>query len=177
MRLKTLLAVFFLSALTAFGKEVKYEVSYGLFPAGVIKIYFQPDRVVVKGKSGGLLGWFYKYRLYMVYDLKNPAESYMEEEENGKHRKYDYQRILKKKAWLPLVVKILLTHRGFSEKAPLKVGNYEVILQKVEGNDYYFSVNGSKKTKEIKLFGWKNGDFPEKIEIETSSGTLVLKRD
>ena len=176
MRIKAF-PVLFLFASLLFAKEVKYDVSYGLFPAGVIKIYFQPDRVVVKGKSSGFLGWFYRYKLYMVYNLKNPSESFMEENENGKHKRYDYRRILEKKAWLPLVVRILLTHSGFSADRPLRVGNYEVVLRKVEGDDYYFSVKGSRRTKEIKLFGWRRGDFPERIEIETTSGTLVLERD
>ena len=84
--LKLLLPLFVLLIFSplAVAKEVHYGVYYGLFPAGEIKIDFAPQRVVVKGKSGGLLGLFYKYRLYLVYDVVNPASSFMVEEENKK---------------------------------------------------------------------------------------------
>ncbi len=171
------LFVFLIFSLPLQSKEVHYEVYYGLFPAGEIKIDFAPQKVVVKGKSGGLLGLFYKYRLYLVYDLKNPSSSFMVEKENGKERRFNYQKLLKKKAWLPMVIKLLL-HRGDIKKGKvLKVGEYRVVPKEVIGNDYYFLVEGSKRTKAISLKGWKSNRFPERIEIETSSGTIILQRE
>lgn len=172
----SLLALLFFPFL-AVAKEVHYGVYYGLFPAGEIKIDFAPQRVVVKGKSGGLLGLFYKYRLYLVYDVVNPASSFMVEEENGKKRRFDYKKLLEKKAWLPVVIRILL-HRGdIKEGQILRVGEYRVIPRSVNGKDYYFLVEGSKKTKAIALKGWRKNSFPERIEIETSSGTIILQRE
>lgn len=178
MRLKRIFGVLFiLFPLLLVGKEVKYEVFYGFFPAGEIKIFFEPQKVVVKGKSSGLLGLFYKYRLYMVYNLQNPQKSFLEEKENDKRRHYDYWKLLRKKPWLPLVVKLLLSHRGFSENKPIEVGNLEIIPQKVEGNDYTFEVEGSGKVNKIKLFGWKRGEFPQRIVVEGKEGTLTLVKD
>lgn len=176
VRLKSFVLLL-LFPLLLLGKEVKYEVFYGFFPAGEIKIVFEPQEVVVKGKSSGLLGLFYKYRLYMVYNLRDPQRSFMEERENGKERRYDYWKILKKKPWLPLVIKLLLTHRGFTPNHPIKVDGLEIIPKKVEGYDYTFEVKGSKRVKRIELYGWKEGEFPRRIVVEGSAGTLVLVRD
>ena len=176
MRLKPFILLLFFPILL-WGKEVKYEVFYGFFPAGKIKIIFEPQEVVVKGKSSGLLGLFYKYRLYMVYNLREPQKSFMEERENGKERRYNYKKILRKKPWLPLVIKLLLTHRGFVPNHPIKVEGLEIIPKKVEGDDYIFEVKGSKKVKVITLYGWKEGEFPHRIVVEGTSGTLVLVRD
>ena len=161
--------------LIVFSKSVTYRVYFGFFPAGVIKIFFQNSTVRVEGKSGGFVGLFYKYRFLMVYNLKNPRKSFLKEKENGKRRFFNYQRILKKKSWLPLVVEILT--RGNFNSQSLKVGQYEVKLLSKKGNSYTFRVLGSKKTKTIKMLNWKRGHFPEKIEIETSSGTLKLERN
>lgn len=178
VRVKQLLGILLISfPLLLLGKEVKYDVFYGFFPAGEIKIFFEPQKVVVKGKSSGLLGLFYKYRLYMVYNLQNPQDSFIEEKENDKSRHYDYWKLLRKKPWLPLVVKLLLSHKGFSKNSPIKVGNLEIILQKVEGNDYTFEVRGSSKVKKIKLFEWKKGSFPQRIVVEGKEGTLTLVKD
>jgi len=171
-----LLSVLFLS-LTSLAEEVKYEVYYGLFPAGEIGINFQPQKVVVRGQSGGILGLFYRYRLYLVYDLVNPRSSFMVEEENGKRRRFDYRKILEKKPWLPMVIKLLLHRTRIKKDHPLKVGPYRVIPTGVNGSDYYFLVEGSKRTKAIALKGWGEDSFPERIEVETSSGTIILLRE
>jgi len=159
------------------GKEVVYDIFYGFFPAGVLKIKFEPDRVVIKGKSSGLVSLFYRYKLYMVYYLDNATGSFLTEDENGKHRRYDYQTILRKKSWLPLVVKILTTHGGFSRGKPLSVGNIKVFLTEVKGDDYFFKVVGSKKVEEVKLYGWRKNSFPQRIVIEGKSGSLILVRE
>ncbi len=170
-----LTTVFITASLIGFGKEITYEVSYGWFSAGRITIDFEPQKVVVKGKSGGLIGLFYHYKLYMVYDLKNETHSFMVEKENSKERRYDFQKILQKKAWLPIIVKLLLE----GKKVPklLKVGNYQIILVKVDGNNYTYEVKGSKHTKAVILKDWEPGKFPREIEIETTKGTLYLRKD
>jgi hypothetical protein len=160
--------------LVIFAQSVTYKVYFGIFPAGKIEINFSPHRVEVKGKSGGILGWFYRYKLYMVYDLKDPQKSFLKEEENEKRKFYTYSDILKKKSWLPLVVNLLSHPPNPQSLSPLKVGDYTVTLERYEKGNFYFRVSGSKNTKAIRLFGWKRGDFPERIEIETSKGTLVL---
>ena len=166
--------LFLLLPLIIFAQSVTYEVYFRIFSAGKIEINFSPDRVEVRGKSGGIIGWFYNYRLFMVYDFKNPENTFMTEEENGKKKTYNFKKILKKKSWLPLVVKLLSQTPNPEALRNIKVGEYTVTLEKCENNNFFFRVNGSKKTKRIKLFGWKKGDFPEKIEIETKAGTLVL---
>lgn len=173
MRISAFL-LFLLSPLIIFAKSVTYKVYFGIFSAGKIEINFSPDRVEVTGKSGGVIGWFYHYKLRMVYDFKNPANTFMTEEENGKKKTYTFERILKKKAWLPLVVKLLSKTPNPELLKTIKVGEYTVTLEKRENTNFFFRVSGSKKTKRIKLFGWKKGDFPERIEIETKAGTLVL---
>ncbi|RTZ68316.1 MAG: hypothetical protein DSZ30_04390 [Aquificaceae bacterium] len=165
---------FLLLPLFVFAKSVTYKVYFGIFSAGKIEINFSPDRVEVTGKSGGVIGWFYRYKLHMVYDFKNPENTFMTEEENGKRKTYNFERILKKKSWLPLVVKLLSKTPNPEVLKTIKVGEYTVTLEKYENNNFFFRVSGSRKTKSVKLFGWKKGDFPERIEIETKAGTLVL---
>lgn len=169
-----LLFLFLVSFLYAL--QVKYEVYYGFFPAGVIEIDFQNEKVVVKGKSSGILGWFYKYHLYMLFDLKNPNKSFLIEDENGKHRELNYEKILHKKAWLPLVIRILLNGENLNKLKTIKVANYRIILQEKQNNNYTFKIEGSKKVKEIQLLEWRKGQFPKKIVIKTSEGTLTLER-
>ena len=164
----------FLLPLLLFAQSVTYKVYFGIFPAGRIEINFSPQKVEVRGKSGGVIGWFYRYKLFMVYDLKNPQRSFLREEENGKRKLYTYADILRKKSWLPLVVN-LLSHRPNPQSLNLiKVGNYTVTLERYENGNFYFRVEGSKNTKAIRLLGWKRGDFPQRIEIETAKGTLIL---
>jgi hypothetical protein len=38
-------------------------------------------------------------------------------------------------------------------------------------------VEGSKKVKEVILKGWKKPNLPEEIEIKTSAGSLVFKKE
>ena len=173
---KVALVLFLLLVNSLYALQVKYEVHYGFFPAGIIEIDFQNEQVVVKGKSSGILGWFYKYRLYMVFNLKNPEKSFLIEDENGKHRELNYNKILHKKAWLPLVIKILLSGVDLNKLKTIKVANYRIILQKREENNYTFKVEGSKRVRKIQLLEWKKGFFPKKIVIETSGGTLVLEK-
>jgi len=149
-----------------------YKVYYSLLPAGKIEISVKNDKVVVTGKSEGFVSWFYKYKLYMVYDLRNETRSFLKEEEKGKKKEYDFERIMKKKPWLPLVVKLLLQS---GEVPPeIKVGKLTVKLEKVEGTTYAFKVSGSKKVKRVILKGWKPGYYPLQIEIETKDGTIKL---
>ena len=169
-----LTTVFITASLIGFGKEITYEVFYGWLSAGRITIDFEPQKVVVKGKSGGLIGLFYHYKLYMVYDLKNETQSFMVEKENSKERRYDFQKILQKKAWLPIVVKLLLETKNPPQK--IAVGTYKVILKEVDNNTYTYRVEGSKRTKKVILRYWKPPKFPEEIEIETTKGNLTLKR-
>jgi len=166
--------IFFLVTLPVLSKSITYEVNYGFLTAGRIKIDFEPQKVVVTGKSSGLIGLFYHYKLYMVYNLSNETESFLYEKENSKERKYNFQKILQKKAWLPIVIKLLLERK----EAPklLKVGTYQIILVKVDGNNYTYKVKGSKRTKVVILKNWKPGEFPKKIEIETTKGTLTLEK-
>ncbi len=171
---KLLLAVFLLT-LSSFGKEVSYEVFYGWFSAGKIKIEFLPDKVIVKGKSGGFIGIFYHYKLHMVYDFANETASYMVEEEGSKRKNYDFNKILQKKAWLPMVIRLLSEAENPPEH--LKVGQYTVKLLRKEKSDYLYSVEGSKRVKKILLKGWETGHFPREIEIETTKGNLTLKRE
>jgi hypothetical protein len=157
-----------------FSQSVVYKVYYGFFPAGKLKIFIQNNQVIVKGKSEGIVSWFYKYKLYMKYDLENPEKSILKEEENGKRRIYDFKRILKKKAWLPLVINILLKNSKIQKT--LKVGNYTVALKRVKRNNYFFVVTGSKKTKEIILKRWYKNSFPREIVIKTTKGEIRLEK-
>ncbi|HID79708.1 MAG TPA: hypothetical protein EYH48_04340 [Aquifex aeolicus] len=165
---------FLLLPLLIFAKSVVYKVYFGIFSAGRIEINFSPDRVEVTGASGGVIGWFYRYKLLMVYDFKNPNNTFMTEEENGKKKTYNFKRILEKKSWLPLVVKLLSETPNPDTLKTIKVGEYTVTLEKYENDNFFFRISGSKNTKKIKLFRWKKGDFPKRIEIETKAGTLVL---
>ena len=158
-------------------EKVTYEVKFGFIGAGELTIEKKDSTVVVKGKSGGMVGWFYHYKLYMVYNLKNPSSSYMKEVENKKRRYYDFKRILKKKPWLPVVVQLLLSSEGKNPPEVLKVGNLTVRLAERRGNDWLFIVEGSKKVKWVILRGWVPGKFPEEIEISGKDGTLTLVRE
>ena len=177
MIIKRLLFFFLFLESIIYSAEVKYEVRYGFFPAGIIKISFSPTKVVVKGKSSGLLSWFYHYKLYMVFDLNRPQKSFLVEDENGKHRVFSYQRIIQKKAWLPLVVNILLKGPNPENLKFLTLDGYKITLSKKEKDNYYFEIEGSKKIKNIKILNWKHGDFPQKIVIEAKDGTLVLEKN
>ncbi len=141
-------------------------------PAGKIEITKEDSTVLVKGKSAGLVGWFYKYKLKMLYKLDNETASFMEEYENGKERFYDFKRILKKKPWLPVVVRLIAVGGRVPEK--LKVGNLTIVFLGKEKDAWRFAVLGSKRVKEVLLKGWKPGSFPERIEILTKAGTMVL---
>ncbi len=170
-----LLTFFFLLILSvAFAEGLTYEVYYSFIPAGKIELNIKNFTVVVRGKSGGIIGWFYRYRLYMVYDLKNETESYMREEENGKRRFYDFKLILKKKPWLPVVVKVLLHSEGKKLPKTFKVGSLEIKLLKRVKNSFVYEVLGSKKVKEVILKFGKTR-FPEEIDIETKSGKIKLE--
>jgi len=169
-----LTAVFTTITITGLAREITYEVFYGWFSAGRITIDFEPQKVVIKGKSGGMVGIFYHYKLYMVYNLKNETDSFMVEKENSKERKYNFRKILQKKAWLPIVVKLLL--EGKNPPPKVAVGTYKVKLKEVDNNTYTYRVEGSKRTKKVILRYWKPPQFPEEIEIETTKGSLTLKR-
>ena len=162
--------------LVLFASSVTYKVKLGFFPAGQIKITFLKNRVEARGKSGGFIGLFYKYSFLMVYNIENPSLSFLKEEENGKRRFFEYRKLLKKKAWLPMVVKLLLERERIAKLKKFRVGDYEIILLFHKGEIYTFKVLGSKRTKSITLKGWKESNFPEEIEIETSAGTLKLER-
>lgn len=167
-------AILFLLPLVIFSKTVVYKVYYGFFPAGRIEIEFNDEKVLVKGHSEGIISWFYHYKLFMEYDLNNPQRSYLVENENGKKKFYNFKRILEKKAWLPLVVNILL--KKPSLQRVIKVGNYTVILKGIKNGSYHFLVKGSKRTKSITVKGWGKNSFPERIEIDTTKGDIILEK-
>jgi len=166
------LLLFLLPLFTSFATDYELYLSY--FPAGKISIEEKNGKVFVKGKSTGLVSWFYRYRLRLIYDLKNPAGTFMEEEENGKRRFYDFDKLMKKKPWLPVVVE-LLTQRG-EVPEELTVGGLKIVLTKRVGNDWYFAVYGSKNVKEVILKGWKVGEFPKEIVVDGKKEVRLLKK-
>jgi hypothetical protein len=169
-----LIFLFLTLPLIIFANSVVYKVYYGFFPAGKIEISFKGNKVLVKGKSEGIISWFYKYRLLMEYDLNNPKNSFLVENENGRKKIYNFKRILKKKPWLPLVVNVLLKKPSFKEK--IEVGEYTLILKKKLNGNYIFFINGSKKTKSIEVFDWFPPRFPQKIKINTTKGNIILEK-
>ncbi|NPB04881.1 MAG: DUF3108 domain-containing protein [Aquificae bacterium] len=170
--MKLLKAIFLLVPLLLWAGRAEYEVYYGWLSAGKIEVDFSPQKAVVRGKSGGLVGLFYRYRLYLVYDFSNETASFMEEQEGQKRKYYDYGKILQKKAWLPIVLKLL---RETEVPEVLEVGNYRIVLQKEEKDSFVYLVEGSKKVKKVTLKGWRPGYFPREIEIQTDRGSLTLK--
>jgi hypothetical protein len=174
LKSKLLVFLFLLTLPVAFAEGLTYKVYYSFIPAGKIELNIKNSTAIVKGKSGSIVGWFYHYRLYMVYNLKNETESFMREEENGKRRFYNFKLILKKKPWLPVMVKVLLRSEGKKLPETLKVGNLEIRLLKRNRNSYTYRVFGSKKVKEVFLkFG--KARFPEEIDIETKRGEIKLE--
>jgi len=168
--------LFLFIPIIAFSKSVVYKVRFSFLPAGKIEINIDDQKVVVKGKTKPPISWFYHYKLYMFYDLKNATRSYLYEEEGKKKRNYDFQKILQKKPWLPIVVNMLSLGR---EKAPknLKIKNIQVVLVKNKKDLLIYNVFGSKNVKKIYFINWKNNDFPEKIVIDTGEATLELEKD
>ena len=153
---------------------VTYKVKFAFFTGGVISINREDGRVFVDGKSTGIVSWFYHYKLHMVYDLKNPERSYMEEDENGKKKFYDFQKILKKKPWLPIVVRILTQSGEVPEK--ITVGSLTIVLTKRDNDDWYFTVYGSKNVKEVVLKGWYPGTFPREIVVKGKKDIKLVKK-
>jgi hypothetical protein len=158
-----------------FTKSVTYKAKFSFLPAGNIEIDIENQTVVVKGETEPPISWFYHYKLYMVYDLKNETKSYLYEEEGRRKRNYNFSKLLRKKPWLPIVVKLLSFGRNQLPER-LKIKNLEIVLLKKTKDSITYKVKGSKNVKKITLVNWKENSFPESIVIDTGKTKLVLER-
>lgn len=156
--------------------KTEYEATFSFLPAGKVVIFRQGDKVIVEGKTSGIIGWFYHYKFKFVFNLKE-SRGFLYQEENGKKKFYDFKKLMEKKPWLPVLVKILFSSRSIETNKPLKVGKLKIIPVKVNPQEALFLVEGSKKVKEVILKGWKKPNLPEEIEIKTSAGWLVFKKE
>ncbi|GEM_PF-1779464 len=156
--------------------KTEYEATFSFLPAGKVVIFRQEDKVIVEGKTSGIIGWFYHYKFKSVFNLKE-SRGFLYQEENGKKKFYDFKKLMEKKPWLPVLVKILFSSRSIETNKPLKVGKLKIIPVKVNPQEALFLVEGSKKVKEVILKGWKKPNLPEEIEIKTSAGWLVFKKE
>ncbi len=156
--------------------KTEYEATFSFLPAGKVVIFRQEDKVIVEGKTSGIIGWFYHYKFKFVFNLKE-SRGFLYQEENGKKKFYDFKKLMEKKPWLPVLVKILFSSRSRETNKPLKVGKLKIIPVKVNPQEALFLVEGSKKVKEVILKGWKKPSLPEEIEIKTSAGWLVFKKE
>ncbi len=140
----------------AFGDEALYKVYYGFIPIGTVEFKWKKDEIKVEGKVYPYLRFIYDYNF--VFEAKD-NDFFLYEKENNKIRKYTKEKILKKKPWLPLIVKFLRTR-----KADERGKTYPYRLEK-KGNTYIIYPLKSKKVKKIVLVFGKDERFPKEIKI------------
>ena len=145
--------------LFAFAEKGVYKAYVYFLPVGEITFDIQDKKAFVKGETYSSFRWIYNYTFRFEASEKG---YFLYEKENKKEKVYKNEQILKKKPWLPLIVKYILEGK---KPDPEKDKNFPYkIVEK--GDRVIIYPLKSKKVKKIILKLSKNSRLPEKIEIE-----------
>ncbi len=159
---------FLLLYISAFAEKGVYKVYVYFFPVGEVTFDIQNNKAFVKGETYPSFRWIYNYTFRFEASEKG---YFLYEKENKKEKVYKNEQILKKKPWLPLIVKYILEGQ---KPDPEKDKNFPYkIIEK--GDRVIIYPLKSKKVKKIILKLSKNNRLPEKIEIEGKID-ITLKR-
>lgn len=142
----------------AFAEKGIYKAYVYFIPVGEITFNIEENKAFVIGKTYEGLRWLYNY----TFRFEASSDGYfLYENENGKEKVYKNQEIMKKKSWLPLIVKYILEGKKPDPEKD-KSFPYKIVEEK---NQIVIYPLKSKKVKKILITQSTKSRLPEKIKI------------